>query len=439
MFGMKKTSIGRVESKAVNSMSGPATSMTTTIPDTVRLTQDPVKLMNYNRGYVYASNNKVAEAVASLPYRMYAYIPESEAMSLVTKAAVIEGKRFYRACKALGLNPGEPRTLVEIFNHPFLDLMENPAPGWTRYDWIKVVSTYLGLIGNAYVELTFKGGTLVSLTPLLSEYVTITYNDLGEVIKYTYNPQGTMKYRTLEPQNVLHLRNRTAGSVIGGMGNLEAALASVNLTTSTQAYISALMSNMAMPGGVFAVKNFVGSPTMADSFSNKLRERFGRKNRGKPMVTFGDVSYTKADSSMTDSRSDFFTAQAKQEIAACFGVPLTLLDESNSNRATAEAAKRSMLEYAVYPRAEMILGQMNTSIVKPLYDDRMIFSYDVSEALESDPKEQAEVLKIYVDSGVYSVDEARAVLGMPPAAIEAASTPQTPDLTPTTINPQENT
>ena len=58
MFGMKKTSIGRVESKAVNSMSGPATSMTTTIPDTVRLTQDPVKLMNYNRGYVYASNNK---------------------------------------------------------------------------------------------------------------------------------------------------------------------------------------------------------------------------------------------------------------------------------------------------------------------------------------------------------------------------------------------
>jgi len=424
MFWNKTTkALDNLETKAVNSMSGAATSMTTVIPDTVGLTQDPVKLMNYNRGYVYASNNKVAEAVASLPYRLYAYLPESEASTLVTKHVKITGKALMKAVKLMQLNPGEPKTLIEIFEHPFLDLMEAPAPGWTRYDWNKVVSSYLGLIGNAYVEKVTSNGAVTALIPLQSEFISIAYDKTGTITHYEYRPNGTQQFRSLAPDQILHLRNRTAGSVISGMGNLEAALASVNLTTSTQAYLAALLSNMSMPGGVFTVKGFTGDAPKATAFAAKLRETFGRKNRGRPMVTFGDVTYTRADASMVDNRADFFTEQAKQEIAACFSVPLTLLDESNSNRATALAARQAMLQYAVYPRAEMILGQLNTSIVKMEYDTRFIYSYDISEALESDPKEQAEVLKIYVDSGIYSANEARAILGMQAMTGEALSTP----------------
>jgi len=428
MFWNKKSIQDSLETKAINCMSGSATSMTTSIPDTVKLTQDPVKLMNYNRGYVRASNDKVAEAVAGLRYRMYAYLPENEASTLVTKAAKVETKKLQFMSPTLGINLGEEKTLVEIYDHPFIELMNAPAPGWTRYDWFKVVSSYLGILGNAFVEKGYRAGELVSLTPLLAEYMQITYDKRGEITKYTYQPTNCMERRDIEVGNMLHLRNRTAGSVIAGMGNLEAALASVNLTTSTQAYLAALLNNMSMPGGIFTVKGFTGDATKATAFANKLRETFGRRNRGKPMVTFGDVDYTRADATMTDSRTDFFTAQAKQEIAACFGVPLTLLDESNSNRATALAAKQSMLQYAVYPRTEMILGQINTSIVKALYDTRFMYSYDVTESLESDPKEQAEILKIYVDAGIYSKDEARAMLGMTPMVIEVASTPTASDL-----------
>lgn len=404
--------IERLQTKAVNSMSGKATSMTTSMPDTVKLTQDPVKLMDYNRGYVYAANNKVAEAVASLPFRMYAYLPKSQADELTTPHRSIEGKARLELTGKLGLNAGEPKTLIEVFEHPFIDLMEHPADDFSRYDWFKVVSSYLGVIGNAYVHIDKTGGT-TKLIPLLSEYIVITYDEHGVITKYTYYPQGTMTHREFDPSEILHFRNRTAGSVIAGMGNLEAALASANLSSSTQAYLSALLANKAAPGGLFSLKNFTPGKdlTAYEKFKAKIQEQFGRRNRGKPLVTFGEMTYTPITNTMHETRADFFTAQAKQEIAAVFGVPLTLLDESNSNRATALAAKQSMLQYAVYPRVEMILGTLNRRIVKQ-YDPRLIFSYDVSEALENDPKEQSEVITKYVDAGIFTVNEARDMLGM---------------------------
>lgn len=324
----------------------------------------------------------------------------------------------------MNLNPGQGKTLVEIYEHPFITLMENPAPGWTRSDFFKVVSTYLGLIGNAYVEIGMSGSEVTALRPLQSEFMQIKYNEYGEVDAYIYQPTNCQKRLEFQPEGVLHIRNRVAGSVIAGMGDLEAALASVNLTTSTQAYLAALLQNKAMPGGLFSVKGFNGDEKTAKSFTDKLLERFGKKNRGRPMVSFGDVTYTDLAATMADTRTDFFTAQAKQEIAACFAVPLTLLDESNSNRATALAAQRSMQQYAVYPRTATILDVLNTQIVKPMYDDRLIYSYEPSEALDVDPKEQADVLKAYTDAGIYSVNEARAVLGMPALSDPVFDTPK---------------
>lgn len=80
-----------LESKAVHSQSGRASSLTTMLPDTARLTQDPVQLMAYNRGYVYAANTKVAGAVGSLPFRMYAYVPDT-GQKMITRHKVLEGK-----------------------------------------------------------------------------------------------------------------------------------------------------------------------------------------------------------------------------------------------------------------------------------------------------------------------------------------------------------
>ena len=400
-----------VEGKAVTSQSGRATSLTTAIPDTVKLTQDPVVLMNYNRGYVYAANTKIAQAVASLPFRMYAYVEKGQ--DLLTAHKAITGLKRKAIDINLGLTVGVEKELVEIYEHPFIDLINHPSDGWTRSDFFKVISAYLGLIGNSYVEVTRANKCITGLKPLQSEYMQIRYDENGLITNYIYQPTDTQQRKEYTPEDILHIRNRSAGSIISGMGDLEAALASVNLTTSTQAYISALLTNKAMPGGLFSVKGFTGDATKADKFTSKLLERFGRKNRGKPLVSFGDVTYTDMASTMVDARADYFTTQAKQEIAACFSVPLTLLDESNSNRATALTAQRSMQQYAVYPRTATILDQLNTEVVRKCYDDQLQFSYEPAEALDVDPKEQADVLKAYVEAGLYSVNEARAVLGMP--------------------------
>lgn len=397
----------RVQTKAVTSNSGATTSLTTTLPDRQQLTQDPVKLMNYHRGYVFAANTKVAEAVASLPYRLYAYVTEDEAKSLVTKHCRCSDSTR----KALGFPRGERKTLVEIYEHPFLNLMREPYKGWTQTEFWRCLSTYMGCIGNAYVRIHSSDGELQGLEPLQSECMTVTYDDTGAITGYDYRPQGTVKHQVFAPDQIMHVRQRMAGSIIAGMGNLEACLPAVNLMFQTQSYVGSLLQNMAVPGAIITIKNFNGTNEEGQKFKDKFIEQFGRRNRGKPVVSFGDVDYKRADATMQETRVDVFGAEAKKEISACFGVPLTLLDESNSNRATALAAKQSMQSFAVYPRAKAMLDSVN-AVVARFYDPRLTYGYDSSEAVEHDPQEQAQILGAYVNNDIMTVDEARDVLGL---------------------------
>lgn len=396
----------KLETKAAVSGSGITTSLTTTMPDRVKLIQNPVQLMQYNRGYVYACTQKIAQVLGALPFRLYAEADAATAKAMLTS----HGDILTKAAKALPKS--KKRSYVEIYEHPFLELMQQPCPGMSRSEFFAVISGYLSLLGNAYVRIVRAGKGIVALQPLMSEYMTIYSDSNGDIVKYQYMPQGGQKQQDFTAAEILHFRNRVPGSLIQGMGDLEAALAQANLSWAAMSYVSSLLQNMAVPGTIVSVKGFNGTPEQAQKLTDKFLEKFGKTNRGKPAIMFGETDIKRADATMQETRTEMFTLQARNEIAAVFGVPVDLLVTDSSNRATAIVAMQQFREFTVCPRASLILDQLNSQLVKPEYDTQLLYWYDPVEALQGDPQAQTETVIKQFQAGLLSQEEARKALGI---------------------------
>lgn len=411
-----------LKEKAMRSTAGgELTSIRAAMPDPVRISDDPVTLMTFNRGVVAAANTKVSESVAALPYRLYAVVPGTRAKGLVTPHRTLTKSQ---SDILRGSSPGidarmtAKKDVIEIHEHPFLDMLQRPCRGWSQYDLIHSISSYLGIIGNAYVSLLKKGDAVTGFQPLESERVEARSRDreTGEITGYRIRGQGVYADRNLDPGDVLHFRRRGAGSVFAGRGNLQECLESVAALYSSYGYVNALLQNMAIPGTLISLKNAQVPPGEdPQTFMNMLGERmhrmFSRSKAGKPMVTFTDTEVKRLDVNMADTKIEAFLESAKKEVAAVFGIPVSLLDDSDSNRATSYASAKNFFKYGVYPKAANICDTF-TSHINDHYGPEFYLWWDAQEALETDPKEQADILKIYIDSGVVTTDEARAKLGM---------------------------
>lgn len=412
-----------IEQKAVQSYSGRATSIYPTLPDQIKLTDDPVKLMSFNRGYVASANRRVAAGVSMLPYHLYAVVSDDSVKKLWTPHAGLDQKQaqlLRKAVPRLDTALRRPKTaVVEIYQHPFLDLLQRPAPGWSQTEFFSIISLYLGLIGNCYLVKEYNSdGILSGLRPLQSEFVAITYAQDGAITQYEFNPlngQSNVKYK---PEQIVHIRNRDAGSLIAGRGNLELCLDAFAASSAAYAYVNALLNNMAIPGSMITFDNItipegVDPQTYLQEVEAAATSRFGAKNRGKPFVSFGATKWTKMDTSMADTRIETFVDGAKKEIAAAFGVPVSMIDDTDANRATAYASQRAFKTYAVLPKAGSICDQL-TNVVMDNYDPNLYLWWDPKEALDTDPLEQSQVLTAYTGAGVITVNEARAAMGMEP-------------------------
>jgi len=417
----------KITTKAVRSFSGQTSSMAVQMPEKICLSNDPVKLMAYNRGYVYAANHKISSALASLPYHLYTVVDSGSVGKMITPHKAVGALTKKAVVTSAKIKLQDKKEMVEIYDHPILDLLKNPAQGWSQTEWLYVISTYLGIIGNAYLHKVVVSGQLTELVPLQSEYMTIRYDKQGVITEYFYQPLGSIESRTFKPSEIVHIRNRVAGSLIAGMGNLEACVQSFAVAYNAEQYAAALLSNNAMPAWVITLKNQGALPidpvtgsideTKMLEFENKWRAKWGGSNRGGFKFSIGDMDFKNLSATMADTQIDKFMEEAKKQICAAFSVPLSTLDETDSNKATALASMRQLKIYGVFPKVCLILDQLN-QVFAEFFDSGLFVWIDQREALDPDAQEQATVLSTLKNAGIMSVNEARLTLGLPSLGAE---------------------
>lgn len=406
-FWNKKSNIDNIESKSVqNALTGNISSIYSDFPSATRLPSTSVEVLNYTRGYSYACIQLISQSIGDLPYYLYR-ISQDNSKKYIGKSLKVQDRRICKSFKT-----GDYK-LEKIYEHPFIDLIEQNS-NMSIVTFFSLISQYLLTIGNCYLLINREGNSIKSFKLLMSEYISVKYDQNFDITEYQYQPLlGGARMISYKPDQIIHISSKEAGSMIVGRGKLETALLSVSISEETKKFTNSLLTNHMTPSSIVTVKNSMKDEIEATRIKDKFVEQFSGYNRGKSLITFGDVDVKTIAQNMNEQQTIQLNDFCRKEVCAVFGVPADLLSTENSNRATIMSAKEHFLKFTVFPLASNICSQFSTFIAKE-YDQSFMINFDTLESIESDPLTQSQLINSYLSSGIIDKNEARNMLGLEP-------------------------
>lgn len=140
----------------------------------------------------------------------------------------------------------------------------------------------------------------------------------------------------------------------------------------------------------------------------------GIRNAFRTNVISEEVKPIVIGDGVADMVSDPFTRQARENIAAAFDIPMSMMLSNSANYATAREERISFYTEAIFPALDLILSAANEQWLKPAYGVELVAHPEQTEAMQDAQVQQAEAITNLVGQPVLTVNEGRAWLGLEP-------------------------
>jgi HK97 family phage portal protein len=320
------------------------------------------------RSWVYAAASINANAVAATPLRLYSMKDE---IGRVSSRSVSRHRKAY----LFGDAPGDqrPSTSVlrksamygddmrEIVDHPILDLLNSANPYLNGFDLSVLRVLYGELTGNAYLHpvIDDASGVPIELWPLAPQHVEVIPDEDTFIRGYVYGVDSQRK-QIFEPDEVIHFRRPNPGNLFYGMGKVEAAFGVIASNEALHQMDLSTFQNSARPDYAVVVK---GTPTgdQFDRFQQQVEQRLrGTRKDGNFITVTGDVQFTPLNFPPKDIAG---REEIVEEIAAVFGVPVSMLKANDPNLASATSGFAQWREGTVLPLVRMDEQELNQRLL----------------------------------------------------------------------------
>lgn len=326
---------------------------------------------------IAATRNSVALASARL--RLFAKQDAAE---------LDEPKNFPFRVHRKAIQPGDP-TVIEIMEHPFLDLMDTVSRSRDQFDFMQETSLYLDLTGDAYWWI--RPGPLgvpAELWSLRSDRVTIIPDTQGGVKEYRYGLGANTI--SIAPDRIVHFRAPSIREYYYGMGKIEVAYRAVCTDREREQYELQLFHNRGISEMTISPK---GTTILTDPQARELEVAFANKMRdGRPKVLKGDIQVDKISFSPREMLALESRRWNVREILNAFGQSEALYSET-AIRANVEAAIYSWGKFEIDPALTRIAQKINAQVL-PMYDDRLYCAFDTQAMRDKEfdlRQEQADI------------------------------------------------
>lgn len=368
-------------------------------------------LIDADNSLIYILSNINATAVASIPLRLYAQIPKQKKSifdgEVIDKATHSRLSKNYSTYKYLSRSDVE---IVELFEHPFLDLMKNVNPHMNQHELFDLSQKFEELTGNSYwYVLKNNLGLPMELWIVPSQDMRIVPDPQDFVKGYLYN--NGIKEEFLPVEDIIHHKTPSPISMYYGRGPFAPVVTASNINTLMHTYEEALFKNMARPSLAVEVKNRLNKD-QARQFKKTLKQSIGgAKKGGDILVIDNEAKVSQISWSPKDMNVLLEGKPIKEELAAAFGVPMSMLGTDDVNLANAQAGRVQHAEKAIEPRLRRKEQKINEKLL-PMWDDRLFCAFDdsIPENRELSLKENTENVK----AGIWTRNEVRLSQGKEP-------------------------
>ena len=375
-----------------------------------RTPQRALELIRQYRSWTYACCNRNAIAVASVPLKLY-YAKKSRGTRTLfpTRTVSKAMRRSMETRPHMAKALSQAIEVVEITEHPLLDLMRWVNEGWTWHDALELTSTYIDLCGMAFWALDLFKGQPRAFQVLPSQYTWPQWTREGQIVRYLFGFMPNQASFTTE--EVIYFRQPSPIHQILGYGPGHAAYGGVMIQAAVEDYTDRTFKNNAVPAGLLSPEQ-----PLTDDQAKRVVEDWNRKYAGA--VNAGKVALApfkvKFEAFTGDPRMIAKLAEraiSKEEIAACYGVPLTKLDLSKAD-ASAQQGDITYLRDTIFPRCQRIEDMLNGELTV-LYDPDLFLAFD--NPIPADRQyELSRAQSMAATSGIVYVNEVRQGFGLDP-------------------------
>ena len=384
-----------------------------------RQTFSPYGAVANYRSWIYAAANLNAIAVASTPLRLYVRNRSTGVKLWNTRKtsrrvkAFIAGDLDQRPSNYVVRKAAEYGSDFEEVTdtHPLLDLLSKVNPYQNGYDATVLRILYTELTGNAYLHPVLDATTKqpVELWTMPSQFVEIVPGKETFIDAYLYGASREQR-KIFAPDEVIHFKRPNPADLYYGIGKVEAAWGAVQMNAAVHEMDLSFFENKARPDYLMSIKGDA-SPDEIERLEAQIDEKLrGARRTGRFLTSTADIDIKPLSFPPKElgGRTDIV-----EEIAAIFGVPVSMLRANDPNLASAQTGYSMWRESTVLPMLRMDEETLNQSLL-PLFgiEDDAFLSYD--NPVVEDRRLELEERRTAVSGGWMTINEARLEEGREP-------------------------
>ena len=377
--------------------------------------------------WVYAAASINAFACAATPLRLY--VKKGAGTKVFNTRPVPKHRKSYLlGDHRVNGSVNSIRKLMEFGDdfeevsdqHPILDLMSNVNPVYNGFDLTATRILYGELTGNAYCAVIYDQNLQVpvQMWTMPSQW-TFVVPDPQQFIKgYAYAAPGNQAVEFARDE-VIHFRRPNPNDLFYGMGKVEAAYGTVGVNQAIHNMDLSTFANHARPDYAVVVKGPAGESSLK-RFEDYVTERLqGTRKAGRFLTMTGDVTLTPLNFPPKDLSG---REEVVEEIAAVFGVPVSMLKANDPNLASAQTGFAQWREGTILPLLRMDEDELNQTLI-PMFglEGDAMLCYD--NPVPRDEQFELTRKTAAISGGWMTLNEARLDAGMEPYDDEMADKP----------------
>lgn len=271
------------------------------------------------------------------------------------------------------------------------------------------VFSYL-LHGNAYIYPEWGGGGELERMYLLHP-TTVNY-DVNRNVYHVLDPINGMQ-TTYAASELIHLRNKSLDGGYVGVSTIAYASRTLSLAANADEQTLDGLRRGNKQRGFLSGGNVVGGmgslqDAAIDDVAKRLEKELSEDRaiiRMPGTVTFSPIDIKPVDAQLLENR--MFSPYS---ICRFFGVhPDMVFVSQNSNYKASENSQTTFLTQTLSPLLNQIESEFFVKLIKGSRAVKRKYrvKYDISSIYKADPKTRAEYIKMQIESGVLTPNEAR--------------------------------
>jgi len=273
--------------------------------------------------------------------------------------------------------------------------------------------------GNAYAYVDRVNGHLRGFYLLDPRLVQIWVNNTDEFTErryyYYYTDDRSGKSYWINPEDMLHIKSWiTDRSGLAGKSVREILATNMAGAKASQKFLNDLYQKGLTAN---AVVKYVGDLNRTSQMELLKNIEAQARDNDRRMITLPvGFDLQTLDLKLTDSQFYELKKYNSLQVAAAFGIqPNQLNDYSKSSYANSSAQSLAFYVNTLLYNITLYEQEMNRKLLtRAEQSSGLGFKFNFWTLLRGDPNQQADILQKMVDSAIYSPNEAREKLDMPP-------------------------